>query len=314
MMSLIAILLLLYVLLSIAFTYMVHRLPRRPVCEKPDWGRVTDTKIPSVDGGFLEVWRIEPDGPSKGIVVLAHGWGRNRDRMVNRARLFGQWGYTTVIHSARDHGESSRFRMMNGIRFGEDAESVLCWVREPVILYGHSAGAAGAIIAAFRQPHLVKLLFLEGCYADIKPSLVSLYKSFNRYFGTIFGPAIVFCLDKVLYPKEMTALSPGSLAPHIKVPVMLIHGEKDETFPPAFAQKLARRFPGKGAEIWIANGAGHSDSSFQAGYAKAVHAFLEKHKFFQSCGSKPLTETVFNSKERKVFAENAECFLYKTQV
>ncbi|MEZ4525035.1 MAG: hypothetical protein R2941_03835 [Desulfobacterales bacterium] len=36
--------------------------------------------------------------------------------------------------------------------------------------------------------------------------------------------------------------------------VMLIHGEKDETFPPEFAQKSWRRFPGQSAEIWIAKG------------------------------------------------------------
>ena len=85
---------LVYGALSILFTYLVHAQPRRPVKESPDWGTVTDAAIPAVDGGFLEVWRIEPDGPSKGIVALAHGWSRNRDRMVNRARMFGAWGST----------------------------------------------------------------------------------------------------------------------------------------------------------------------------------------------------------------------------
>ena len=137
--------------LSILFTYLVHARPRRPVEESPDWGTVIDTAIPAADGGFLEVWRIEPEGPSEGIVVLAHGWGRNRDRMVSRARMFGAWGYTTVIHSARDHGGSSRCRMMNAFKFGEDIGAVLNWVGEPVLLYGHSAGSAGAMIAAAKK-------------------------------------------------------------------------------------------------------------------------------------------------------------------
>ncbi|GBC63560.1 alpha/beta hydrolase [Desulfonema ishimotonii] len=269
----------LYLFASVFFTYMVHRQPRRPVRESPDWGTVTDTRIPAADGGFLEVWRIEPDGPSRGIVVLAHGWGRNRDRMVSRARMFGKWGYTTVIHSARDHGGSSPCRMMNGIRFGEDIGSVLGWVGEPVILYGHSAGSAGAAIAAHRHPELVSLLFLEGSYADVKPALFSLYKSFNRYFGLIFGPAIIFWMDKVLYRERLEALSPVALAPEINVPVLLIHGQSDATFPVAFAKKLARSFPGNGATLWIARGAGHSDSSLQPGYREAVGRFLEAHWF-----------------------------------
>ncbi len=136
--------LLFYLIFTLFLTYLVQQIPRHPVKDRPDWGRIIDTRIPTVEGRFLEVWRIEPSGSSRGTVVLVHGWGRNRDRMVARARFFGQWGFTTVIHSARDHGNSSPRRFMNAVKFAEDIEAVLRWVKEPVILYGHSAGAGGA--------------------------------------------------------------------------------------------------------------------------------------------------------------------------
>ena len=79
----------LYLILALAFTYITHRIPRRPVDDLPDWGRIIDTRIPAGDGGELEVWRIEPEEESRGTVLLAHGWSRNRNRMVARARLFG---------------------------------------------------------------------------------------------------------------------------------------------------------------------------------------------------------------------------------
>jgi pimeloyl-ACP methyl ester carboxylesterase len=267
-----------YIIITICLTYAVHKMPRKPVCHKPGWGKLVDTKIAAVDGGFLEVWRIDPDGPSKGIVVLAHGWSRNRDRMINRAQMFGKWGYSTVVHSARDHGGSSPCRWMNGIRFGEDIETILQWIGEPVILYGHSAGAAGAMIAASRYPHLVELLFLEGCYAEIKPALLNLYKSFNKYFGTIFGPGIVFWMVNVLYRNQLKLLSPKSLAPGINIPVMLIHGEKDMTFPVSFARDLANSFPGDRVKVWIAGGAGHSNASLKRGYRNEIKQFLNSHK------------------------------------
>lgn len=273
-MTLIPVIIFIYIAVSIWLTYLVHRKPRRPVNHKPDWGKIIDTTIPAVDNGFLEVWRIEPDRPSKGIVVLAHGWSRNRDRMVNRAKMFGQWGYTTIIHSARDHGNSSKCRLMNGIRFGEDIEAVLNWINEPVILYGHSAGAAGAVIAASRRPGLVKLMYLEGSYAEVKPALINLYKSFNRYFGLIFGPGIVFWMDKFLYRNKLEPLSPKALAPEIDVPVLLIHGEKDMTFPVEFAQNLAVSFPNNRTQVWVAKGAGHSDSSTKPGYKDEIRKFL----------------------------------------
>jgi len=270
---------LLYLSLTLLFTYLVQQLPRNPVTVPPDWGRaIIDTKIPAGEGegSFLEVWRIEPEMPSRGIVVLAHGWGRNRDRMVSRARYFGQWGFTTVIHSARDHGNSSPRRFMNAVKFAEDIEAVLKWVEKPVILYGHSAGAGGAVIAASRNPAQIKLLLLEACYADTKEALLSLYRWFNPFFGIFFGPMILFWMN-LFYRNRLDAVSPARLAGSIRMPVMLIHGEKDRRFPLEFAIRLKNSFPAGQAELHIAEGVGHSDSSQTPGYQKAVRSFVERY-------------------------------------
>ena len=270
--------LLLYVLFTLFLTYLVQQIPRNPVPDTPDWGRTIDTKIPSIDGGFLEVWRIEPDGPSRGAVIFAHGWGRNRGRMVSRARLFGQWGFTTVIHSARDHGHSSPRRFMNAAKFAEDIEAVLNWVQEPVALYGHSAGAGGAIMAAAENQDKIKLLFLEACYAHTQEGLLSLYKWFNPFFGTLFGPMIIFWLN-LFYGNKLETVSPARLAPALKMPVMLVHGEKDRRFPLAFAMTLRDSFSTGQADLYVAEGAGHSESSQTPGYPDAVRSFLEQNRF-----------------------------------
>ena len=269
--------LLLYLLFTLFLTYLVQQIPRKPIQDKPDWGKILDTKIPAGDGGFLELWKIEPAGQvSRGTVILAHGWGRNRDRMISRARYFGRWGFTTVIHSARDHGQSSSRRFMNAMKFCEDIEAVLSWVDEPVILYGHSAGAAGAIIAAARNPAKIKLLFLEACYADTKEALLSLYRWVNPFFGMIFGPMIL-CWMNLFYRNKLATVSPERLAPTLKMPVMMIHGEKDRRFPLQFAWKLKNSFPSGRVELYVAPGVGHSDSSKTPGYGPAVKMFLEKH-------------------------------------
>ena len=269
-------LLLLYLLCTLFLTYLVQQIPRYPVKDPPDWGRVTDIRIPSADGGLLEVWRIEPDMPSRGTVVFAHGWGRNRDRMVSRARIFSQWGFTAVIHSARDHGRSSPRRFMNAARFAEDIEAVLDWVDEPVALYGHSAGAGGAIIAAFRNPDEIKILFLEACYARTEEALLSLYRWFNPFFGRVFGPMIIFWMN-LFYRNQLDAYSPARLAPEVKMPVLLIHGENDRRFPLPFARALRDSFAPGQADLYVAKGVGHSDSSNTPGYEEAIRVFLERN-------------------------------------
>ncbi len=265
-----------YLLLSLFLTYLVQEIPRNPVKDRPDWGHVTDTVIPAIDGGSLEVWRIDPEGASQGIVVLAHGWGRNRDRMVNRARQFAGWGFTTVIHSARDHGNSSPKKFMNAVRFAEDIEAVLKWVNAPVLLYGHSAGSAGAIIAASRNPSMVRLLFLEASYAHTNEALLSLYCWFNPVFGKLFGPMIIFWMG-IFYRGAPEKYSPARLAEHIKIPVMIIHGEKDRRFPVSFALKLKQSFFHDKVSWYLAKDAGHSDASLTQGYPAAVKSFMDQY-------------------------------------
>lgn len=265
-----------YLLVTLFLTYLVQQIPRRPVDDKPDWGQILDTKIPSSDGGYLEVWRVDPEKPSRGTVIFAHGWGRNRGRMVSRARYFGRWGFTTVIHSARDHGKSSRRRFMNAVKFAEDIETVLKWVDTPVIVYGHSAGAGGAIIAASRNQDKIRLLFLEACYDDTQKALLSLYRWVNPVFGIVFGPMIIFWMN-LFYGNKLAAVSPARLAPSLKMPVMMIHGEKDRRFPLEFALRLKNSFTSEKIAFYVARGVGHSDSSQTPGYRTAVKSFLDRY-------------------------------------
>ena len=265
-----------YLLLTLYFTFLVHQVPRKPVHEAPDWGTVLDTRIPAKDGCSLEVWRVEAKGKSRGIVILSHGWSRNRDRMVGRARIFGKMGFTTVIHSARDHGNSSPKRFMNALRFAEDIESVLDWVNEPVLLYGHSAGAAASVIVASRNSERIKLLFLESCYAKTREALLSLYRNYSRFFGAFFAPMVVFWME-LLYTNGLDSISPVNLSPTIDLPVMIIHGEKDRNFPLHHAWRLRDSFPAGRAELFVANNADHSSSSLNPEYPIAVETFIDRH-------------------------------------
>ena len=164
---------------------------------------------------------------------------------------------------------------MNAVTFAEDIESVLRWVGQPVILYGHSAGAAAAAIVAGRNAGTIRLLILEACYADTREALLSLYRWVNPFFGVFFGPMILFWMA-LFYRTDLDTLSPARLATGIKVPVMLIHGEKDRRFPPEFAGRLQKSFKPDQAELYIAKGAGHSDSSRTTGYEAALRRFLKQ--------------------------------------
>ena len=81
---------------------------------------------------MLKVWRITLAQSPRGTTILAHGWGHNRDRMMGRARFFGSLGFTSVIHSARDHGGSSSCRWMNATKFVEDIAAVKVFLNRAI--------------------------------------------------------------------------------------------------------------------------------------------------------------------------------------
>jgi len=271
----IALVCVLYLLITLGMTYLVLQLPRNPVEDEPDWGEVTETTLPTEEGGTLEVWRVDPEGPSRGIVVLAHGWGRNRGRMVGRGRVFGRLGFTTIMHSARDHGRSTPHHFMCAPRFAEDIEAVLRWVDEPVLLYGHSIGAAAAVIVAARNPGTVKLLFLEGCYAKTREALLSLYRSYNRVFGVFFAPMVILWME-IFWKWRLEKVSPVRLAAGIDCPVLIIHGEKDQNFPLHHAWRLRDSLPSERVETFVAAGADHSSSSLDPDYPRIIEEFTNR--------------------------------------
>ncbi len=265
-----------YLALTLAAAVAAHRLPRRPVHDPPDWGTTEDIRIRARDGGFLEAFKVRPNGKSRGTVVLAHGWSRNRDRMTPRARVFGEMGFTCLMASARDHGNSSPQPFASALTFARDIEAVLETITEPVILYGHSAGAAGAVIAAARMPDKVGLLVLEGCFLKTRTALFHLYWDIHPLFGVLLGPMIVFWME-VFYRFGLNSMSPARLARRIKTPVLIIHGEKDKKFPANWALLLKNHFHPGPSLVYIVKGAGHSDSPDDPGYAKTLKSFVNEH-------------------------------------
>ena len=112
---------------------------------------------------------------------------------------------------------------------------------EPVLLYGHSAGSGGALIAAVRNPEKIRLLFLEGVFAETREALLHLYIWASPFFGHCFGPMILFWMN-LFYRGRLRRMTPCRLARGITMPVMLIHGEKDRRFPVRFAHQLKACF------------------------------------------------------------------------
>ncbi|MCK4793902.1 MAG: alpha/beta hydrolase, partial [Desulfobacteraceae bacterium] len=96
-----------------------------------------------------------------------------------------------------------------------------------------------------------------------------------RVFGMFFAPMVVWWMD-VFYRHGLDSISPTKLASGIDLPVLIIHGEKDQNFPPHHVRSLKNSFPAGRAEVFIAKDTDHSSSSLQPEYPTVIREFVDR--------------------------------------
>ena len=106
-------------------------------------------------GGInLEAWHI-PHPNAKGTVLLLHGYGACKSRLLPEAKAFHDLGYTTILIDHRGCGGSDGNKTTIGVYEADDVAAVVQSLQksnpdQPLILYGRSMGAV-AILRAISQ-------------------------------------------------------------------------------------------------------------------------------------------------------------------
>jgi pimeloyl-ACP methyl ester carboxylesterase len=261
--------------------FILANLPRDPMPDTPDWGSIEEFRIPTKNNKQLECWVIHPNRNSLDkpdlqqklkTIILLHGWGRNRGRMVARAKIFGELGYTTILVSARDHGNSDKeFFGMSIIRFTQDLKATIAWWSKPVILCGHSIGGGAALLAGAKNT-LVKGIIAESPPYAFPFSLKYVYEPALRVLTPLLMPGITFITMNIFRRFQKGDYSPFDIAPQIEVPTLIIHGVRDEIFPYEYSKKLSIQI--KNSEIWTPEEGTHYNHEYLPGYRQKVLKFL----------------------------------------
>jgi dipeptidyl aminopeptidase/acylaminoacyl peptidase len=265
-----------YLILTYSITLLLANLPRRSVNDAPDWGMMEDIQIPTVQGKKLECWVVYPQekNPKNDLaVVLVHGWGRNRGRMVSRARIYGKYGLTTILFSVRDHGNSDKeITGMSILKFSQDLNSCVNWWGKPVIITGHSIGAGAAMIVAAKNS-LVKGVIAEAPPYAFLHSLKYVYRPILKWTTHFFLPGIklIAFIKFRKYSKE--EFSPFDAAAKITVPTMLIHGTKDDILPHEHTYQLQKVI--RNSELWTPDTTDHYNIEEHPDYPNRIISFIE---------------------------------------
>jgi long-chain acyl-CoA synthetase len=208
---------------------------------------VTDN--PPVRLSYIEV---APEHPV-GTMVFVHGYGGYAMQWTNQLKAFSD-SYRVIAYDVRGHGASdapySNYDMPEA---QHDLDTLLekLRVEAPFILVGHSFGGAIVTEFAHRHPEVLSHLILIATTGEyslfpggaqlLSLPLVVLRPIRNLVRKQLAAEAHV--LKRVFF-HNMNTWNGWSMFRDLSMPVLVIRGERDQVYPTAAFEEVARVIPG----------------------------------------------------------------------
>lgn len=246
---------------------------------------IRDTVIVSPDGVKMHAYYVNAARPTGKTAVLVHGYTANAIRMMMLGQIYNEkLGYNILLPDLRYHGQSEgEFVQMGWF----DRKDVMQWMEVARYLYGEdtqivahgvSMGAATVMMVSGEVlPAYVKC-FVEDCgYTSVWDEFYVRLKRQTKVFAPlILETASILCkLEHGWGFREASSLKQVA---RCKLPMLFIHGEKDDFVPTAMVYPLYEAKP-EPKEIWIAPKATHARAYYfqPAVYTEKVCRFVNEY-------------------------------------
>ena len=227
--------------------------------------------------GTLRGWFVPGTPGPAPTVVVAHGWHSHSGDMLAWAEPIIAAGCHAVLYDALGHGESDRIEYTSLHHLREDLRAVLQWARsepeaEPgLILFGHSMGGAAAVLAADDAPE-VRGVIIAGAPTDPLEITREWLEARRLPGGLLVGAMRHVWQSVIRAPYAM--LRPVDRIRHLRMPILILHGDSDRHVGTHHAERLAAANPG--AELHIIPGGDHYSLPKWERYAATVMAFIAR--------------------------------------
>jgi dienelactone hydrolase len=238
--------------------------------ELPDLADAEQVSVPGHGvtlGGYL--FKPQAGTPPYPALILLHGFPGHAHNMAGLARLASANGYVALALSLRgwlgSEGESDQ-----GLRQPLDVLAAIDWLakrplvdRDRLALVGASMGGQVALLAAAHRPPI--------------KAVASFFAATDLARWREANPFVRDYLDDLCGPEGLPVRSPILRVAQIDVPLLLIHGDRDENVPIAqtLAMAEALKTHGKDVETFIVQSGTHFFTEQQNALARpelTVHA------------------------------------------
>ncbi|HEX9291824.1 MAG TPA: alpha/beta fold hydrolase [Anaeromyxobacteraceae bacterium] len=203
-------------------------------------------------GVTLRGWLFRTPAARKGTVVFLHGAAHNRAAGLPVYQHLVPLGWDVLAYDNRGQGDSGGDAMTYGYFEKKDVVRALDFLgADHVILVGVSGGGAVALQAAADDPRIAGVVAV-GTFTD----LWSIARERMPWWAGDRGLAEGLALAERRGRFRVSAVSPLQAARRVHVPVLILHGEKDEWVSPEHARRLYEALAGP-KQLFIIPGSKH---------------------------------------------------------
>ena len=229
----------------------------------------------STDNLKLSGWFI-PNNKTKATIIVMHGYPADKANLLGIAKFLAK-DFNVLLFDFRSFGESSgkyttvgyleKNDLMGAIEYLEKEKNI-----SKIGLYGFSLGGA---VALMNNHENVKAIVTDSAYAKLSNMVEHMYRIFFVFKYPLY---YLTKLYGILFLKiDIDRVSPVDNIKNLKVPILLIHAEKDSQIPVSEAYLL--NDANKKAELWVVENAEHgmSHSINPEKYEKRVIGFFKEN-------------------------------------
>jgi len=270
--------------------------PKRiPVERKPDMP-YQDIEFVS-DGLNIQGWFIpakieEHQQPTTStqrapLIIIAHGWGSNRSRVLRYMEPLWQAGYAILMYDARSHGHSDPIEAPSAYTFRDDILAAMDYALdipeidpERIGVLGHSMGGLGTILSLpYGLP--VRAVITDSMPAQFESVLEAEFKRRGLPLFPMANiiPRIWFYRSHISlkeYQQRNTIFSINEARKEADLPILMIHSRGDVFIPPTELEFVMGQVTPPIETLFVDTN-GHSSSQKDPHFWAKVLPFLEEH-------------------------------------
>ena len=237
----------------------------------------------SFDGLRLTADWLTADGPSRGRVLLFHGYHGGLEDFSASLRHYHELGFDLLIPDQRAHHRSEGRFIGFGVLERRDCqtwaeEADRRWGAAPTFLVGVSMGASTVLMASgYELPEDVRGIVADCGFTSPKAIVTNVLHRQLHLPMTPFYP-VVNGLFRLLAGYGLSDDSTVTAMTRNRLPVLFVHGGADGFVPPEMTLQTYNACRAE-KDLLLVSGAGHGRSYLvdMPGYQRKLDAFLARN-------------------------------------